>query len=97
MAGISTAIATKEVVVSALQALTSDEFERSSLVDNSALEALVTEYFGGSDDDTDMESVWSDDEEIRMFINNKIPAITVLFVGPAPMEEQSVPTFEGTS
>ena len=68
--GISTVMATKEVDVSALQALTSDEFERSSLVGNSALEALITEYFGGSDDDTDMESVWSDDEEIHMFINN---------------------------
>ena len=50
-------MATKEVVVSALQALTSDEFECSSLIDNSTLEALVREYFGGSDDDTDMESV----------------------------------------
>lgn len=87
----------KEVVVSALQALTSDEFERSSFVDNSTLEALVTEYFGGSDDDTDVESVWSDDEEIRKLINNYIPELIVLFVGLAPMEEQGVQTFEGTS
>ena len=72
LAGISTTMAMKEVVVSALQALTSDEFERSSLVDNSALEVLVMEYFGRR----------SDDKEIRMFINNKIPTITVLFVGP---------------
>ena len=61
-------MASKEKVVSALHALTSDEFLPSNLADNSALEALVTEYFGGNDDDTDDdESVPSEDEEIRMF------------------------------
>ena len=61
-------MASKEKVVSALHALTSDEFLPSNLVDNSALEALVTEYFGGNDDDTDDdESVPSEDEEIRTF------------------------------
>ena len=61
-------MASKEKVVSALHALTSDEFLPSNLADNSALEALVTEYFGGNDDDTDDdESVPSEDEEIRTF------------------------------
>ena len=61
-------MASKEKVVSALHALTSDKFLPSNLADNSALEALVTEYFGGNDDDTDDdESVPSEDEEIRTF------------------------------
>ena len=61
-------MASKEKVVSALHALTSDEFLPSNLADNSALEALVTEYFGGNDDDIDDdESVPSEDEEIRTF------------------------------
>ena len=61
-------MASKEKVVSALHALTSDEFLPSNLADNSALEALVTEYFGGNDDDTDDdESVPSEDEEIHTF------------------------------
>ena len=56
----------KEKVVSALHALTSDEFLSSYLTDN--LEVLVTEYFGGNDDNTDDdESVPSEDEEIRTF------------------------------
>ena len=62
-------MASKEKVVSALHALTGDEFLPSNLADNSALEALVAEYFGGNDDDTDDdESVPSEDEEIRTFI-----------------------------
>ena len=89
-------MATKETIVSAIHALTDDEFLPSALADNSALETLVAEYFGGNDD-TDNESVWSDDEEIRRFPNNKISTITVLFVGPAPMEEGSVPLIEGIS
>ena len=61
-------MASKEKVVSALHALTSDEFLPSNLADNSTLEALVTEYFGRNDDDTDDdESIPSEDEEIRTF------------------------------
>ena len=60
-------MASKEKVVSALHALTSDEFLPSNLADNSALEALVTEYFGGNDDTDDDESSPSEDEELRMF------------------------------
>ena len=62
-------MARKETVVSALHVLTSEEFLPSNLADNSTLEALVAEYFGGNDDDIDDdESVLSEDEEIRMFI-----------------------------
>ena len=61
-------MARKETVVSALHALTSEEFLPSNLADNSALEALVAKYFGGNDDNIDDdESVLSEDEEIRMF------------------------------
>ena len=57
----------KEKIVSVLHALTSNEFLPSNLTDNSALEMLVTEYFGGNDDTDDDESSPSKDEELRMF------------------------------
>ena len=57
-------MAKKHVVVSALHALTSDEFEPSDEIDNAALQALVTEYFAEGNDDTD-DDVTSDEEEIR--------------------------------
>ena len=53
-------------VASAVQALTSDEYEPSDFSDNSALQALVTEYFADGSDDTDYD-VSSDEEEARMF------------------------------
>ena len=48
-------------VASALTALTSEHFTPSDSADNSALEALVMEYFAGSDEITDHES--SDDSD----------------------------------
>ena len=61
----------KDVVVSALHALTNDEFEHSDFSDNDALQALVTEYFAGGNDDTDDHGVSSDEEEIRMLTFTK--------------------------
>ena len=59
-------MARKDIVVSALHALTNDEFEYSDFSDNNALQALVTEYFAGGNDDTDDDGVSSDEEEICM-------------------------------
>ena len=40
-------------VVSALHALTNDEFEPSHFVDNAGLQALVTKYFADGSGETD--------------------------------------------
>ena len=60
-------MARKEVVVSALQALTSNEFEASDFSNNASLHVLVTEYFAGRSDETNDEDVISSDEEMSMF------------------------------
>lgn len=57
-------MARRNDVVSALHVLTGDEFEPSDFSDNSALQALVTEYFADGNDDTD-DDVSSDEEEMR--------------------------------
>ena len=57
----------KDVVVSALEALTSKEFEPSDFADNSGLQALIAEYFAGGNDDTDDNS---SDEKIGKFSDN---------------------------
>ena len=62
-------MARKDVVVSALEALTSKEFEPSDFADNSGLQALITEYFAGGNDNTDNNGL-SNDEEIGMFSDN---------------------------
>lgn len=49
------------IIASALTVLTSDHYVPSDFPDSGALEALVTEYFTGSDDVTDYEG--SDDSE----------------------------------
>jgi len=66
MAG-TLSMARKDAVVSALHALTSDEFEPSNFSDNNALQALVSEYFADGNDDTDDDGVSSDEEEMSTF------------------------------
>lgn len=56
-------MARRSKVLSALHALTSDEYEPSDFSDSSALEALVTEYFADGSDDTDYD-VSSEEEEM---------------------------------
>ena len=62
-------MARKNVVVSALEALNSEEFEPSDFADNIGLQALITEYFAGGNDDTDDDGL-SSDEEIGKFSDN---------------------------
>ena len=62
-------MARKDIVVSALEALTSKELEPSNFADNSGLQALITEYFAGGNDDTDDDGL-SSDEEIGKFSDN---------------------------
>ena len=57
-------MARKDVVVSALEALTSKEFEPSDFADNSGLRVLIAEYFAGGNEGTDDNS---SDEEIGKF------------------------------
>lgn len=56
-------MAIRSEVVSALQALTSDEFQPSGFSDVTALQALVTEYFVDGSDDTDYDAYVNSDEE----------------------------------
>lgn len=58
-------MARRSNVVSAVQALTSDEYEPSDFSDRSALEALITEYFADGSDETDNDAS-SDEEEACM-------------------------------
>ena len=62
-------MARKKVLVSALEALISEEFEPSDFADNSGLQALITEYFAGRNDDTDNDGL-SSDVEIGKFNDN---------------------------
>ena len=55
-------MARKKVVVSALEALTSEKFEPSDFADNIGLQALITKYFAGRNDDTDNDGPSSDVE-----------------------------------
>jgi len=57
----------KDVIVSALHALTSDEFEPSNFSDNDALQALISKYFVGGNDDADNNGASSNEEEMSTF------------------------------
>ena len=64
-------MARRNVVVSALHALTSDEFEPSNFIDNTTLHEFVTEYFTSGNNETD-DDVSDDEEEMRMFSHSKL-------------------------
>jgi len=60
-------MARKDIIVSALHILISDEFEPSNFSDKNTLQALVSKYFAGGNDDTGDDGVSSDEEEMSTF------------------------------
>jgi len=58
---------TSSNVASALTVLTGEQFIPSDFPDNSALEALVTEYFTGNDEITDYENSESSEGMTKIY------------------------------
>jgi len=67
-------MARRNIVVSALHALTSDEFEPYNFSNNATLHEFVTEYFTNGSDEMD-DDVSSDEEEMRTFTEIKLTVI----------------------